>query len=225
MAFLNNSGDIILDAVLTDLGRKRLSEANGTFEITQFALGDDEIDYSLYNPAHPLGTDFYGIAIENLPLLEASPDETTTMRYKLVTLPKGTPRIPQITIPGGAITLTGPQDVNIPVQPITSTPGDIFQPNQNLGYTAILHNSDVATLEVAQAAPGGDAITAPTFLSDSEVRESVSRVGLRFTLSYKTQTNADLTTKLTIIGNETGGQASINVTSSKLIVETTNSSN
>ena len=139
----------------------------------------------------------------------------------MVTLPKGTPRIPQITIPGGAITLTGPQDVNIPVQPITSTPGDIFQPNQNLGYTAILHNSDVATLEVAQAAPGGDAITAPTFLSDSEVRESVSRVGLRFTLSYKTQTNADLTTKLTIIGNETGGQASINVTSSKLIVETT----
>ena len=117
--------------------------------------------------------------------------------------------------------MTGPQDVNIPVQPITSTPGDIFQPNQNLGYTAILHNSDVATLEVAQAAPGGDAITAPTFLSDSEVRESVSRVGLRFTLSYKTQTNADLTTKLTIIGNETGGQASINVTSSKLIVETT----
>ena len=209
MGYLDNSS-VIVDAILTKKGRELLAKGNNQFNITKFALSDDEIDYSLYNPAHPLGTDYYGIAIENLPLLEASPDETTTMRYKLVTLPKGTPRIPQITIPGGAITLT---------------PGDIFQPNQNLGYTAILHNSDVATLEVAQAAPGGDAITAPTFLSDSEVRESVSRVGLRFTLSYKTQTNADLTTKLTIIGNETGGQASINVTSSKLIVETTNSSN
>tara|TARA_R100000353_G_scaffold175467_1_gene145891 strand:- start:511 stop:1185 length:675 start_codon:yes stop_codon:yes gene_type:complete len=222
MGYLDNSS-VIVDAILTKKGRELLAKGNNQFNITKFALSDDEVDYSLYNPAHPLGTDYYGIAIENLPMLEASPDETTTMRYKLVTLPKGTPRIPQITIPGGAITLTGPQDVNIPVQPITSTPGDIFQPNQNLGYTAILHNSDVATLEVTQASPGGDAITAPTFLSDSEVRESISKVGLRFSLSYKTQVDADLTTKLTIIGNETGGQASINVTSSKLIVETTNS--
>ena len=181
------------------------------------------MDYSLYNPAHPLGTDYYGIAIENLPLLEASPDETTTMRYKLVTLPKGTPRIPQITIPGGAITLNGPQDINIPVQPVTSTPGDIFQPNSNLGYTAILHNSDVATLDVQTPAPAGDTLTAPTFLSDSEVRESISVTGLTFVIGYKTQTDADLTTKLTIIGNETGGQASINVTSKKLIVETVTS--
>jgi hypothetical protein len=55
------------------------------------------------------------------------------------------------------------------------------------------------------------------------VRESVSVTGLTFVLGYKTQTDADLTTKLTIIGNETGGQASINVTSKKLIVETVTS--
>ena len=222
MGYLDNSS-VIVDATLTKKGRELLAKGNNQFNITKFALADDEIDYSLYNPAHPLGTDYYGIAIENLPMLEASPDETTTMRYKLVTLPKGTPRIPQIKIPGGALTLNGPQDINIPVQPVTSTPGDIFQPNSNLGYTAILHNSDVATLEVQTPAPAGDTLTQPTFLSDSEVRESMSVTGLTFSLSYKTQTDADLTTKLTIIGNETGGQASINVTSKKLIVENTTS--
>ena len=49
MAFLDNSGDIILDAVLTDLGRKRLAEGNGRFKIDKFALSDDEIDYGLYD--------------------------------------------------------------------------------------------------------------------------------------------------------------------------------
>ena len=222
MGFLNNT-TVTVDAILTKKGRELLAQGTEAFNITKFALADDEVDYSLYNPAHPLGTDYYGIAIENLPLLEASPDETTTMRYKLVTLPKGTPRIPQITIPGGAITLNGPQDINLPVQPVTSPPADIFQPNSNLGYTAILHNSDVATLDVQTPAPAGDTLTAPTFLSDSEVGESVSVTGLTFVIGYKTQTDADLTTKLTIIGNETGGQASINVTSKKLIVETVTS--
>jgi hypothetical protein len=106
MGYLDNSS-VIVDAILTKKGRELLAKGNNQFNITKFALADDEVDYSLYNPAHPLGTDYYGIAIENLPMLEASPDETTTMRYKLVTLPKGTPRIPQITIPGGAITLNG----------------------------------------------------------------------------------------------------------------------
>ena len=49
MAFLDNSGDIILDAVLTDEGRRRLAMGDGSFRITKFALGDDEIDYSLYD--------------------------------------------------------------------------------------------------------------------------------------------------------------------------------
>ena len=96
MGYLDNSS-VIVDAILTKK-EELLAKGNNQFNITKFALSDDEVDYSLYNPAHPLGTDYYGIAIENLPLLEASPDETTTMRYKLVTLPKGTPRIPQITM-------------------------------------------------------------------------------------------------------------------------------
>ena len=56
MAFLDNSGDIILDAVLTDLGRKRLAQGNGSFRITKFALGDDEIDYALYDKDNVSGS-------------------------------------------------------------------------------------------------------------------------------------------------------------------------
>ena len=65
MGYLDNSS-VIVDAILTKKGRELLAKGNNQFNITKFALADDEIDYSLYNPAHPLGTDYYGIAIENL---------------------------------------------------------------------------------------------------------------------------------------------------------------
>jgi hypothetical protein len=73
---------------LTKKGRELLAKGDGTFNITQFALGDDEIDYTIYNPSHPSGSAYYGEAIENMPLLEAFPDETQIMKYKLATLPK-----------------------------------------------------------------------------------------------------------------------------------------
>jgi hypothetical protein len=66
--------------------------------ITQFALGDDEIDYELWNPAHPLGSDYYGVIIENMPILEAIPDETQALKYKLVSLDnRNTTTIPYVT--------------------------------------------------------------------------------------------------------------------------------
>ena len=82
MAFLDNSGDIILDAVLTDLGRKRMSEGN--FRITQFALGDDEIDYSLYNKNHPSGSAYYDLEILQTPILEAFATSNANINYGLV---------------------------------------------------------------------------------------------------------------------------------------------
>lgn len=92
MAYLDNTV-ITVDAVLTKLGRERLSQ--GQFTITKWAVSDDEIDYSLYNTAHPLGTDYYSNIIESMPVLEAIPDESQALRYKLrsgttkdVTLPK-----------------------------------------------------------------------------------------------------------------------------------------
>ena len=75
MGYLN-SAEVTVDAILTKKGRELLARGRSAFVITKFAVADDEIDYGLYNPAHPLGTEYYGNAIENLPIVEASPDET-----------------------------------------------------------------------------------------------------------------------------------------------------
>jgi hypothetical protein len=83
MAFLDNSGDIILDAVLTDTGRKRM--AAGNFSIVKFALGDDEIDYGLYNKTHPSGSAYYDLEILQTPILEAFTQANASINYGLVT--------------------------------------------------------------------------------------------------------------------------------------------
>jgi hypothetical protein len=84
MAFLDNSGDIILDAVLTDAGRKRM--AQGRFKITKFAFGDEEINYKLWQPDHPSGSSFYGQVIQQTPILEAFTNNTSTMKTHLLTI-------------------------------------------------------------------------------------------------------------------------------------------
>ena len=81
MAFLDNSGDIILDAVLTDIGRKRM--AAGDFKITKFAIGDDEIDYTLYNKNHPSGSAYYDLEILQTPVLEAFTQINANINYGL----------------------------------------------------------------------------------------------------------------------------------------------
>ena len=84
MAFLDNSGDIILDAVLTDAGRQRL--ARGKFKITKFALGDEEINYELFNSQHPSSSAFYDLEIMQTPILEAFTNNTSLMKSKLISL-------------------------------------------------------------------------------------------------------------------------------------------
>ena len=93
MGYLNNS-IVTVDAILTTKGRQLLAQNDGSFRITQFALADDEVDYTLYNPTQPSGSAYYGEAIQNMPLLEAFPNETQVMKYKLVTLPRGTAKLP-----------------------------------------------------------------------------------------------------------------------------------
>ena len=85
MGFLDNSGDIILDAVLTDHGRQVLSRGDGSFQITKFALGDEEIDYSLYNTSHGSGSAYFDLQILQTPVLEAFTDNAASMKSKLVT--------------------------------------------------------------------------------------------------------------------------------------------
>ena len=104
MAYLNSS-TVTVDSILTTKGRELLARNDGSFKITQFALADDEIDYTLYNSSHPSGSAFYGEAIQNLPLLQAFPDETQDLKYKLITLPRGTAKLPILDLGTGAIIL------------------------------------------------------------------------------------------------------------------------
>jgi hypothetical protein len=215
MGYLNNS-TITVDAILTKKGRELLARGKDEFKITQFALADDEIDYDLWNPAHPLGSDYYGVIIENLPLVEASADESNIMRYKLVTLPKKTSRIPVISVGQSSITLTAPGQVGN----IRPTTVNFAAGNATLGYTAILSNSDVATLRVTDKVQRGVSPTVPRFIGDSEAAQTISAVGFSFDLVAKQQLVSDVQATLTIIGNETGGRTTINVTVKKVSLAT-----
>ena len=95
MGYLDNTS-ITVDAILTKRGRELLSRNDGSFKITQFALGDDEIDYSLFNESHPNGTQYSAEAIENMPLIEAIPNGANSMNSKLITLSRGANAIPYI---------------------------------------------------------------------------------------------------------------------------------
>ena len=86
MAFLDNSGDIILDAVLTDAGRKRLARGDGTFKVTKFAFGDDEIDYGSYNTSHASGSAYYDLEILQTPILEAFTNNRSSLKSRLISL-------------------------------------------------------------------------------------------------------------------------------------------
>ena len=116
MGYLNNQV-VTVDAILTKKGRELLAKNDGSFQITQFSLADDEIDYTLYNPSHPSGSNFYGEVIDNMPLLEAFPDETQIMKYQLTTLPRGTAKLPVLDLGYSAITLR--QGASLAIKPQT----------------------------------------------------------------------------------------------------------
>ena len=139
MAYLNNNTTVV-DAVLTNKGRELL--AQGRFNVVKFALADDEIDYSLYDSAHPLGSAFYGTAIENLPVTEAVPDETLLLRYKLLTLPATTKNIPKLVLGTTAVNVIAGEKQFIDLG-ISTTPS---LDGSNFGYTALRVNYDTLTI-------------------------------------------------------------------------------
>ena len=216
MGYLNNS-TITVDAILTKKGRELLARGRDEFKITQFALSDDEIDYDLYNTEHPLGTAYYGAAIENMPIIEAIPDETQMMKYKLVTLPKGTARIPVVSIGQTVLNLQGRQRSIIAPNTINFTNG-----NAQYGYTAILADSDVAEIRVTRAASNqAGAPTVAQFIGDSEAAQSVTVSGMEFEIVAKEQLLSSKTTTILFIGNETGGRALLTINVARLEVAVT----
>jgi hypothetical protein len=215
MGYLDNSS-VTVDAILTLKGRELLAKGGSSFNITQFAIGDDEVDYTLWNPDHPLGTNYYGTIIENMPVTEAIPDETQALRYKLVTLPKQTTNIPVINVGNTSITLAAPGNSAI-ISPNTSN----FQGgNANLGYTAILSDSSVADILVTRALQNSVLPTTPRFVGDNEDAQSIAVAGFEFRIVAKTQLIEDKTATITVVGNETGGSVTINLTVKKATTAT-----
>jgi hypothetical protein len=201
MAYLDNT-EITVDAILTKKGREKLAAGQG-LNITKFALGDDEIDYTLYEPAHPKGSAYYDASIKAIPITEASPDETQVLRYKLVTLPKGTTKIPKVEfgVPSISTTQSGGQ-VNL--SPTTSPSG-----NTQSGYTVILSNKNAGSIVGSGLAEGG---STPTFLGDELTATAAIETGLEFTFIPNPNITETIKTTITVYGNETGGSQSIPVT-------------
>jgi|TARA_R110000737_G_scaffold35107_1_gene53987 hypothetical protein len=214
MGYLNNS-TITVDAILTKKGRELLARGRDEFKITQFALADDEVDYDLYNPDHPLGNAYYGAAIENMPIVEALADETQMLKYKLVTLPKGTARIPVVSVGQTTIELQSNESVTITPQTVNFQGG-----NRRFGYTAILSDSDVAEI-VAVRGVRDQAASVPQFIGDSEAAQSITVAGIQFEITAKELLTADRSITILFIGNETGGRASVTLTVKKVEIATT----
>ena len=201
MAYLDNT-TITVDAILTKKGREKLA-AGQPLNITQFALGDDEIDYNLYRADHPKGSSYYDAAILATPILEASPDETQALKYKLVTLPKNTTRIPQVSL-NATIVAAKTTGGKYPITPTTSPAG-----NLNGGYTAVLGNKNAGTI-VGEGLTNVNTTT--TTFSNSVTATAEVVKGMTFTFIPNSSLTSTLTTTLTIFGNETGGSVTIPVT-------------
>jgi len=213
MGYLDNS-TITVDAILTLKGRELLAQGGNAFNITQFAVGDDEVDYSLWNPDHPLGTSYYGTIIENMPITEAIPDETQALKYRLISLPKNTVYLPKINVGNTTIILQTPGASSV----IAPNTANIISGNSTLGYTAILSDNSIADLQVSQPLANATAApTAPGFIGDNSDATSVSAVGFQFRVVAKSVFVTDKTATITIIGNETGGSVTIQLTVKKVV--------
>ena len=219
MGYLNNT-IVTVDAILTDTGRQLLAQQNGQFQITQFALADDEIDYTLYNPNNPSGSAYYGQAIENMPLLEAFPQSTQVMKYKLVTLPRGTAKMPILDIGYSSIILKQGASLAITPQTLNYLGGNTYE---TAGYTATI--SDIRLFNTFEGVGiNTPAVTALNLANQTTtIGTSVSRTVVGTTINmtattvntlFGTQTSLQAT--LTIEGRDSGARLTIPVTVNKV---------
>jgi len=214
MGFLNNT-TITIDAILTKRGRELLARGRNEFTITRFALADDEVDYRLWDTSHPNGTNYFGSVIENMPLLEPVPDETQALRYKLVTLPKATSRMPILNMGISSIIFTfGARNKIVTVNPGTLN----SEADTQDGYTFIIHDTSVAVLQSGAPAPNQMAAIIPLTLTDEEMTQSQTMSGM--SVRVKAVTFHDIekkATQLTVVGNATGATSTISVTVHKTV--------
>ena len=218
MGYLNNQV-VTVDAILTKKGRELLAQNDGSFRITQFALADDEIDYTLYNPNNPSGSAFYGEAIANMPLLEAFPDESQIMKYKIATLPRGTAVLPVLDLGYASITLK--QGASLAITPQTLNYLGNSTTNETSGYSATI--SDVRTMSTfngvgiqSTAATAQNATSTTTLGTNVSSTVIGSQINLRATtVNTLFGSNSTLSTTLTVVGLDSGARLTIPVTITK----------
>ena len=216
MGYLNNSV-VTVDAILTKKGRELLAKNDGSFRITQFALADDEIDYTLYNPTHPSGSSYYGEALENMPLLEAFPDETQIMKYKLATLPRGTAKMPILDVGYSAITIKQGATLAITPQTLNYLGGN---QNETSGYTATI--SDVRLFSEFNGV-GINTADAAALNTSTTIGTNVSKTVVGTTINLRATTvntlfgdNTELNATITLVGRDSGARVQIPVTVTKV---------
>ena len=215
MGYLNNQV-ITVDAILTKKGRQLLAQNDGSFRITQFALADDEIDYTLYNPNNNSGSAFYGEAIANMPLLEAFPDDSQIMKYKIATLPRGTAVLPVLDLGFASIALK--QGASLSITPQTLNYLGNASVNETSGYTATI--ADVRTMSTfngvgiqsttAQSQNATSTTTLGTNVSSTVIG---SQINLRATtVNTLFGSSSQLNSTITFVGLDSGARITIPVT-------------
>ena len=199
MGFLDNTS-ITVDAILTKKGRELLAAGDDSFKITQFALADDEIDYNLWDTAHPNGSNYYGAVIENMPILEAFTDQNQVMKYKLVTLEKTTTAMPTINLG------IGDTDMNFNTDTVVTAGGSI-----DTSFTFELNDTDVAYL-VPRV--NGNAVLTSGAREKQDSQTSAVVRGFEVALRPKKLTTSK-SARLTVTGEQTGAINAITVTTLK----------
>jgi|TARA_R110000803_G_scaffold26590_1_gene62751 hypothetical protein len=216
MGYLNNTV-ITVDAILTTKGRESLARNDGSFRITQFALSDDEIDYTMFNPTHPSGSSYYGEAIDGMPLLEAFPDENQIMKYKLATLPRGTAKLPVLNLGYDSIVLK--QGANLAITPQTLNYLDNEQTFESSGYVATI--ADVRLMSIFTGM-GINSEAATTQNATTTLGTNVSKTVIGTQINLRSTTintlfgsNTQIRTTLTVVGLDSGARVTIPVTVNK----------
>jgi len=213
MGYLGNQV-VTVDAILTKKGRELLARGDGSFKITQFALADDEIDYTLYNPDHPSGSAYYGVAIENMPLLEAFPDENQIMKYKVSTLPRGTAKLPVLDLGFAAIRLK--QGTSLAITPQTLNYLGSSQTYETSGYVATIADARVLNtfngvgINTPEAQQLNSTTTLGTNVSKTVIGTSINLTAT--TINTLFGSNDTLQTTITVVGRESGARLTIPVT-------------
>jgi len=217
MGYLNNAV-VTVDAILTKKGRELLARGDGSFQITQFALGDDEIDYTLYNPSHPSGSAYYGEALESMPLLEALPDETQSLKYKLTTLPRGTARLPILDLGYSAITLKQGSSLSLTPQTLNYLGNN--QTFETSGYVATIADARLlgtfngVGINTDEATRLNNTTTLGTNVSKTIIGTSFNFTATTVNTLFGSRTQ--LSTTITIVGRDSGARLTIPVTITKV---------